>query len=63
MGAYATPKPEFGPVPQFVIECLENLQRYNRISMVNQPNASKFSVPPSEELRSTFPIIPKDLAK
>ena len=63
MGPYAALKPKFGSVPQFVIEWLENLQRFNRISMVNQPNVSKFCDQAFSELRSSFPIIPKDLAK
>ena len=63
MGPYTALKPEFVSVPRFVIEWLENLQRYNRVSMGNQPNVSNFSDQAFSELRSSFPIIPKDLAK
>ena len=45
------------------MDYLKNLQRPNRISMVNQRLSTKCLCRLISELRSTFPIIPKDLAK
>ena len=39
------------------------LAMLHRISKVNQPNVTKFCDKAFSELRATFPIIPKDLAK
>ena len=39
------------------------LATLHRISKVNQPNVTKFCDKAFSELRATFPIIPKDLAK